>query len=45
MRRLVGFGHKLQFEAQWAEERHNLYFYASDGQPPFDAGWPSMVRL
>jgi cyclopropane fatty-acyl-phospholipid synthase-like methyltransferase len=27
------------------EDRHNLYFYASDGQLPFDAEWPSMVRL
>jgi hypothetical protein len=27
------------------EERHNLYFYASDGQLPFDSGWPNAVRL
>jgi cyclopropane fatty-acyl-phospholipid synthase-like methyltransferase len=27
------------------EDRHNLYFYASDGQLPFDAEWPSMIRL
>ena len=27
------------------ENRHNLYFYASDGPLPFDAKWPSMVRL
>lgn len=27
------------------ERRHNLYFYASDGQLPFDVDWPSMVRL
>lgn len=27
------------------EDRHNLYFYASDGPLPFDHGWPNMVRL
>jgi hypothetical protein len=24
--------------------RHELYFYASDGALPFDAGWPHGVR-
>lgn len=27
------------------EQRHNLYFYASDQGLPFDPAWPSMVRL
>jgi hypothetical protein len=27
------------------EDRHNLYFYASDGPLPFDPGWANMVRL
>jgi 2-polyprenyl-3-methyl-5-hydroxy-6-metoxy-1,4-benzoquinol methylase len=27
------------------EERHNLYFLASDSMLPFDANWPNMVRL
>jgi SAM-dependent methyltransferase len=26
------------------EDRHNLYFMASDGPLPFDQGWPEMVR-
>ena len=24
--------------------RHNLYFWASDGALPFDAGWPHMAE-
>jgi SAM-dependent methyltransferase len=27
------------------EERHNLYFYASDGQVPFSPDWPSAINL
>jgi cyclopropane fatty-acyl-phospholipid synthase-like methyltransferase len=27
------------------EVRHNLYFFASDGQIPFDASWQDVVRL
>jgi SAM-dependent methyltransferase len=27
------------------EDRRNLYFFASDGPLPFDAGWKQMVRL
>lgn len=27
------------------EDRHNLYFFASDGMLPFDPGWKSAVRL
>ena len=42
------FAHVLVFEnisSDQFEQRHNLYFYASDGQLPFDLDWPSMVRL
>jgi hypothetical protein len=27
------------------ETRHNLYFFASDGQIPFDPKWQDMLRL
>ncbi len=27
------------------EDRRNLYFFASDGELPFDPGWKNMVRL
>lgn len=27
------------------EQRHNLYFFASDGIVPFDVGWPNIVHL
>jgi SAM-dependent methyltransferase len=42
------FAHILVFENisnDRFEERHNLYFYASDGTLPFDARWPNCVRL
>jgi SAM-dependent methyltransferase len=42
------FGNVLVFEnvsRDQMEQRHNLYFMASDVELPFDAGWKNMVRL
>jgi cyclopropane fatty-acyl-phospholipid synthase-like methyltransferase len=42
------FGNVLVFEnvsRDQIEQRHNLYFMASDAELPFDAGWKNMVRL
>jgi SAM-dependent methyltransferase len=42
------FAHVLVFEnvsGDQFEERHNLYFYASDSTLPFDTKWQSCVRL
>lgn len=42
------FANVMVFENQshdQFEDRHNLYFYASDGPLPFDAGSPNVVRL
>lgn len=42
------FAHVMVFENisnDQFEQRHNLYFAASDGPLPFGADWPNMVRL
>jgi SAM-dependent methyltransferase len=42
------FGNVLVFEnvsRDQMEQRHNLYFMASDAELPFDAGWKNMIRL
>lgn len=36
------FTHSIVFETKYPD-RHNLYFWASDGKLPFASGWESMV--